>query len=95
MGAKMVRIRAEKTFAANLLPGELFVFNTECDTDWFKRELGREDVALPIFMRTNVTIEGVEDAGDTVVNRLIVSFVGEAGEQKGSMDPHVPPGAKR
>ena len=46
-------VKPEKVMACDLKPGDIFQLELP-DPMYFNNEMNREDVAIPVFLRTNV-----------------------------------------
>jgi len=93
---KKAFVRLEKCLACDLEPGDLFTMDLP-DTDWFKREMNRTDVALVVMLRTNLDAADIEDK-ESVVYKILVSVSHTPDHEEmlnKRVDPHVPPGMKK
>jgi hypothetical protein len=83
-----VFLRSEKCLACDLQPGDLFVMD-QPRSDL----LDSEDVVVSLLLRTNLSIDELEDK-ETIVYKLTVLVTPPERVTPAAIDPHIPPGFK-
>jgi hypothetical protein len=84
-------VKPEKTMAVDLKPGDVFVMELP-SPQFFTSEM-EEEIAIPVFLRTNIDASDATDANN-IVYRLNITVVNEGHPLDMRVDPFIPPGMK-
>ena len=83
-------IKPEKTMAVDLRPGEVFVMELP-DPQFFTREM-EEEIAIPVFLRTNADASDATDGLALCIGSTSQWSTGSSLDMR--VDPFLPPGMK-
>jgi hypothetical protein len=84
-------VKPEKMLAVDLKPGDIFAMELP-HPQFFTQEM-EEEIAIPVFLRTNADASDATD-GLNIVFRLNVTVVNEGHPLDMRVDPFMPPGMK-